>query len=116
MMDAEDLTAHYEKEYKKLNRLLRKLKFDLRYCCDWSDDTTFEHLLEASWEFQPTLGDFRFIALMLEVYVRDHLKGQLGLYEKEHVEYMAKRGANVVDFVSVLAREASAESAPLPTG
>ena len=60
------------------------------------------------------LGDFHFITQILEVYLRDLFKARLGLYEKEHAEYMAKRGANVVDFAPPIARQPSAEPAPSP--
>ena len=46
---ADELNAYYAKDYKKLNRLVRKLKFDLGYCLDQSDDTTLDDLLDASW-------------------------------------------------------------------
>jgi hypothetical protein len=111
---ADELNAYYAKDYKKLNRLVRKLKFDFGYCLDQSDDTTLDDLLDASWEFRPMLGDFRFTTQMLDVYLRDLFKARLGLYEQEHAEYMAKRGANVVDFAPPIARQPSAEPAPLP--
>jgi hypothetical protein len=111
---ADELNAYYAKDYKKLNRLIRKLKFDLGYCLHQSDDTTLDDLLDASWEFRPMLGDFRFITRCSTSTFATSLRRGSASNEKEHAEYMAKRSANVVDFAPPIARQPSAEPAPLP--
>jgi hypothetical protein len=98
----EELHAHYATQLREVTRLLRTLHEELKHWENWNDDELLSEMLNGTWQWNPTLGDFRFIAQMLEIYVRDDLKGKLGLYEKEAAERDKNRGVDGVNVVDIL--------------
>lgn len=74
-----DHVRRQERQLKKLEVLVERLNEGLKDFAEWADEEPLEHLSAAGWELEAdlTLGDLRFIKLILDGAGREELKGEL---------------------------------------